>query len=334
MKDYHLGQEHKALKQLTDYQLEQLIDAYYAGTEADELMAQYEIIDTKRHLYQLFPTLISNTGCTFCGGQVQANYLEYHNINRITTWTCIDCGHKFHPACTCQNCTSLQKQHQQQYLESKIAAHYSLEHFQPIMLTELTEADRYVIEDLLNKYWHSDDNYLYNISQLIDVVSLELLMEKGLIIPHEKTSYQSFELVDDVPAIKELAETYFTFNLCTSSNPHERITIKQISKYLSALNDTLHMEENILSNPMPITDGSEEAAAPVESSTIPETPIETVTLPRNRRERNQALYQKQQSPFEKYYKRAGELVDSLKKGLNKSDAGSNTENETDTSTDE
>lgn len=130
-----------ALRHLSDTQLSEVIELYYAGEKVDEILRTYAIDCKPREFVSLLPPeVLQDVDCDYCG-------LPLWRIRPSRSWPsspepyCPDCGHQPIENCNCQNCHDLRRaeaEREEARKRSILLQVIDLTKYDPVHFDELT----------------------------------------------------------------------------------------------------------------------------------------------------------------------------------------------------
>lgn len=97
------------LSHLTDNEVNQLIEEYYAGIRIAGLISKYNIDVLPGQLVKTFPLKKLDTVCIHCGSIMVQEYLS-KSAHYDAAATCLNCGHNESGRCNCPKCREAAKQ--------------------------------------------------------------------------------------------------------------------------------------------------------------------------------------------------------------------------------
>ena len=96
-------------KQLSEHELNTLMDRYYSGEKVDDLIREYGLPISPNRLTSIFPRIVlSESPCPYCDEPMvqdppTRSSMKTYGLNTINIY-CNDCGHKPNTYCTCSGC--------------------------------------------------------------------------------------------------------------------------------------------------------------------------------------------------------------------------------------
>ncbi len=100
----------KKIAHLTERQINEVMEKYYGGEKAKDIIKEYGIDIPISKLYTVFPPLkCENEICEYCGHVMYQERQSKTSINSHYTWNkpkkyCLNCGHEIDSFCGCEQC--------------------------------------------------------------------------------------------------------------------------------------------------------------------------------------------------------------------------------------
>ncbi|MBY7025054.1 hypothetical protein FDC27_09925 [Clostridium botulinum] len=208
----------KRIAHLSEEQIEDLMNKYYSGIKASELVKEYSINISTSMLYKLFPPEVcTDILCPICNIEmVKDRKSKSSYINNGNYEYCIKCDHKNTTTCKCilceQNRKAKIKKQQEEFKKLKekkqllIAQAYNLSRHKPIKFSELSFRDRVYIgallrtascEDMINiEPLNKVDKKLAPSPEMMQEIITELY-RKEIIVVSPESDIEAFADSDD-----------------------------------------------------------------------------------------------------------------------------------------
>lgn len=97
----------------------ELIEKYYGGGKAKDIIKEYSISIPISKLYTVFPPLkCENEICEYCGHAIYEERQSKTNVNSSYSWSkpkkyCLNCGHTIDSYCLCEQCQKKRNEEQE-----------------------------------------------------------------------------------------------------------------------------------------------------------------------------------------------------------------------------
>ena len=219
-----------SIEHLSDEQVEDLMNRYYAGEDQKKLTEEFQIKVTNGRLYTLFPSIVREDldPCPYCGiypTQKRASKTKMRDGYRLPVPFCTECGHNYSGSCNCQNCLSKHKKEEllaEKELEDKIQAEMYGTRDSAITVNQLSLKEAVDLISLERGGREEDNDIIRAIkyfdrpagpSQDYSVNALKHLYKNKLIDFSPSTSTDHFEISGKRLEIRNYSTVYWKLHL-------------------------------------------------------------------------------------------------------------------------
>ena len=150
---------------LTEQQINELIEKYYGGGKAKDIIKEYNINVPISKLYTVFPPLkCENEVCEYCGHAMYEERQSKANVNGSYPWFkpkkyCLNCGHEIDSSCHCEQCQKKRNEERERIIREReeafkikkelIRQKFYYDDFDAKSINELTTRERILLGSLL-----------------------------------------------------------------------------------------------------------------------------------------------------------------------------------------
>lgn len=240
------------ISHLKEIEIYELMDKYYnTEIKVADLLEQYNIKNTlTNELYKLFPPVISNKICPYCGTQMIIK--KESRTNSKLSWgrkeepECPKCGHINSERCMCKACSDIRKKERLKKLEEErkqkeekekqkrelINETYSLENIKPINLKDIHLVDKIFLGTVLRggldeSYLEIKGEKVYNnkIAPTTPVCRhiLKTLLDKNILVVNPNSPLEGFEKGNDFPKYYFLNKVKYIVNIVDDKMSYNEI---------------------------------------------------------------------------------------------------------------
>ena len=227
----------KDFSDLSKDQVAELMNRYYDGEKATQLIEEYDLNAQPSNLYKLFPPEVLDELCEYC----HVNLLKpresktnqsYHFLNEAKIY-CPRCSHKPNIShCNCQNCID-KARIRRENMVAAIRREYSVE-YDPIDYSNLSFKSKVFLGALVRTVVNEDlynvipyDQVSKRVSPTIDLDAeiYKRLHRERIILVDPSSSIDSFDIQSkDFPNVFYTFKVKYTLNLLFPTNKNDLFT--------------------------------------------------------------------------------------------------------------
>ncbi|MEA1227985.1 hypothetical protein ODQ17_01300 [Acinetobacter sp. IRS14] len=208
--NFDFSEVNAAISHLTNEDVTELINQYYAGVKVKELIDQYNLNIPPSKIISLFPLLKLEIKCEFCNIPMVTKLnskSSYEQLSRKDI-ICLKCKHLQNRLCNCLKCKQkvknqeLERKHQQDILNNKKLAYLdNLQGLPCVAEEDLSLTDRIYLASLLRGCLHENIKYIEEIHLKKSVITpyqdfttelLQHLISKNIIVPSPENDLSQF----------------------------------------------------------------------------------------------------------------------------------------------
>jgi len=163
-----------AISHLTENEITELVNQYYAGVKVKELIEKYNINILASRFVSVFPLVKVNIKCEFCDVPMITKLNSKSSYEKLSQKDiiCQECQHLQSRPCNCSKCKEksklkeLEKKHKQDILNKKKIAFLEQIQDTPFVREEdLSLTDKIYLASLLRECLHENAEYIEKINQ-------------------------------------------------------------------------------------------------------------------------------------------------------------------------
>ena len=154
------------LNHLSQEQIDELIERYYANEKIADLIKSFNISIQPSQLVKEFPPRVDDKQCVYCNINFVSHYQSRTYGDSLSQPKCPNCGHSDSGACHCLNCRKYAVLIKQQKLENKreyLAAHFRNQEVPSVEFSDLSFEEQVYLGAFLRAGMSEDFNYINSI---------------------------------------------------------------------------------------------------------------------------------------------------------------------------
>lgn len=206
----------KRLQHLSKLQVLELVKRYYENEKVSDLLEEYKIETSNSNLFRIFPGVWSSDLCEYCGERFIIRLSSKSDNNPIDerNKACSNCNHN--PSsyfCNCSNCKEKRQKEKLEEIKRRenlnqekreyLSRLLSEDNWVKIKEEELEAEDRLYLAVILKAGLTENTMYVEPLQKMsgklaptteFEVELIKMLTGKDLIIPHEISDINSFEI--------------------------------------------------------------------------------------------------------------------------------------------